>query len=531
MMKRLISVFFGGRFTKLSLLVYVSLNLLAGFMVINANGRLADLFHSHLMTLSTEGFLVPLLITVGLFIVIFLIGLLGEYILNGFRWKGEERLKRYCIEKLMSVECKYYNDKQPAGMWSELNISTQQSANLFSGVVATVSVTIMMLFYGSVLFMVDFYAGLFTVAVTPVYMLLSLGLGRKFEQLQMGVMSHHRDMGATVIESLSGIPNIKAKNAYGFFVNRVLAVQAKITRGMRKISVLNYYLFNVMNVTNIIAPLLILVAATRFSTDLRLDVSNVLILYINIPLFMARFSGIYGQYMQYRSSKPGLKIILALQAVPDEKSGDIKITNFESLETKNTVVRFGENRTITLPDLVIKKGEKVMLSGESGVGKSTLFNIVLGFVRDYEGDVFINGINLRSVDLHSLRKVIGIAFQSAQILTLPLRENIMLDLPKPEDEIQSVIKTTHLESLSEKNKDIPLHNQTLSGGEKSRITLAQALIREPDMLMIDESFSNVDETMEAQIIERIFEKYPDKTFLCISHRMVSKKYFNRTITF
>jgi len=191
-------------------------------------------------------------------------------------------------------------------------------------------------------------------------------------------------------------------------------------------------------------------------------------------------------------------------------------------------VSFDNGHSINVPDFSVKKGEKIMFFGESGIGKSTIFNVIMGLYPDYQGDVIINGVNLRDIDLASLRDVFGITFQAINVLTLTLKENILLGADGNVDEL---IKLAGLQNQSDIKTDEILNDKVLSGGEKSRLGLAQTLVRNPDIILIDETFSNVDEAMEAQIISALFEKYPEKTVVCISHRSASQNYFDKVINF
>jgi ABC-type bacteriocin/lantibiotic exporter with double-glycine peptidase domain len=175
--------------------------------------------------------------------------------------------------------------------------------------------------------------------------------------------------------------------------------------------------------------------------------------------------------------------------------------------------------------------EKVMLFGESGIGKSTIFNIIMGLILEYEGDVLINRINLREISIASVRRIFGIAFQHTNALTLGMRENILLGADKTDSEFNSLVKLAALESQYDTKGDEILNNKVLSGGEKSRIGLAQMLVSKPQIMLIDESFSSVDEKLESQIISSLFKENPDRAVICISHRNSSRPFFDRVVEF
>lgn len=155
---------------------------------------------------------------------------------------------------------------------------------------------------------------------------------------------------------------------------------------------------------------------------------------------------------------------------------------------------------------------------------------MLGLRKDYTGSIKINDYELSEINIESLRKIIGISFQGHGVFSLNLEENINLGNKELLD-INKIIEIVQLEKLAEDKKDTILNINSLSGGEQSRISIAQNLIRNPQVILIDESLSSVDEIMEAQIIKNIMDNFIDKTVVCISHRKSTQKYFDKVLRF
>ena len=530
-MRKLLRIFLSGSFPKMSTIFIILLNLASGFLVISANRHLAVLFNDYFMINNLFGVALPLLITLGLFISVFLLGILGTYIHQSLQWGGEARLKSYLVNKLLRTETKYFYDKQPADIWSNINNVTQQVSYFIGILISIFSSIITLVFHGVVIFNVDIYAGLLSLLMLPLFIILSQFIGKSLMPLQHEIMSQHRELSVVSQEAIKGVSNVKAKNAYDFFIARIMKAQAIITKNMVKINTTGRYKQSIVSLIGILSPIVILFGAMQISDNLLADTSNVLILYINIPIFMGYASVVFSSITEYKRNLPAITELKNLADLPQENSGSIEIDYFDSLSTKNVQVSFGNSKIVKIPDITISKGEKVMFFGESGVGKSSLFNILMGFNQDYSGEIMINGIELRQIDLKSIRKCFGISFQNLDVLTLTLADNILLGLSKEDKVLEDVIETTNLNLLLNDKNDEILRDQTLSGGERSRIGLAGSLIRNTDVLLIDETFSSVDEEMEAYILKKMNEKYSDKTIICISHRMTSAKYFDRTIDF
>jgi len=529
-MKNLLRVFFAGKLAKVNVFGIVCISLASGFLMIEANRHLAMLFDEHIAAGSDNRALTAVFLTVFMFVAVFTMRLISEYMRQRLWWSGEGKFKSYFVNKLLRSEAKYFYDKQPPDIWASINLPTQEVARFFAGLASILVSSILMIFYGIVVFSIDFYAGLFSCLTIPIYLLLARTMGNKLTKMQGETMDMHRSLGVVSQEAIAGVLNIKAKNAYNFFVNRIMKVQYGITKNMRKINVLMQYTSSVSGIINIIAPIFILFGALQFSDDLNLNIGIVLVLYINIPLFISAFGSVFSGILSYRGSLPAINKLKELDSIPNEQNGDTKILSFESLATKNVKIRFGETKTVSIPDFKITKGERVMLLGESGVGKSSLYGVVMGFNPDYEGEITINDIDLKLIDKESLRNIFGIVFQHTPIPTLPLKESILLGIHKSDDEVLNVLNETNLMSISKDRNNEIIRDQTLSGGERSRIALAQSIVRDSEVLLMDETFSNVDESMETQIIKSILTDR-QKTFICISHRTTNIDSFDRAIQF
>ncbi len=180
-----------------------------------------------------------------------------------------------------------------------------------------------------------------------------------------------------------------------------------------------------------------------------------------------------------------------------------------------------------MPDFNINPGDKLVISGESGMGKSTFFNCLTGIYGDFNSSIRINGSDIKTYDLYALRKKILLVNQENGVFTGTLRDNLTMGLSLPEKELQAVIERLKLGELNEREA---ITADKLSGGEKARINLAQALLRKPAILLIDETLSSVDEGFERETVKRLISEYPELTVLYITHRLSVQALFDRVIT-
>jgi len=174
-------------------------------------------------------------------------------------------------------------------------------------------------------------------------------------------------------------------------------------------------------------------------------------------------------------------------------------------------------------NLSIKEKNKVFLNGKSGCGKSSICKMLYKYERVNKGNIFINEININNIDLGTIRKNILYVSQNEKLLTGSIKENILLGRDISLTKLNKVCSLCAVdEILSNKNYSyetlIEPSSKNLSGGEKQRIILARALLKNANILIFDEALSEVDEMTERLIINNILEYFKDKTIIYISHK-------------
>jgi len=522
---------FEGIKAKLTLICYIALTLGVGFLLLYANNRLEMVLSDYLLIWNFDGFAIRVFTVAGLFTLVFGMNVFGAYILTNFQYTALSQLLKYYLSLLLRAKNSYFNNRPAADLFIRLFESSDGVSFFASSVLRIVSNSIIFIFYGIIIFRLNLYAGLFALLVTPLYFLATMKAGNKLTDLLHDRLAYTADLSTVTQEAIENVANVKVKGAFSFFTERAGSVLYKIKRVMVKSETLVNYMLEITTLVRIIAPLLIIFATMIFSPDFSGDADVILMLYINIPLFLSTFSSIHKWYIEYKAMKPFFSQLREFDDVELENEAGVELTTFESLKAEGVKVTFDNGSVVSVPDFEVLKSEKVMLFGESGVGKSTLFNILMGLNTDFDGDVFINGINLREVSLASLRNMFGITFQHTNALTLDLRNNILLGAEVADEKLERLIQLTALESQHDEKGSAVLNNKVLSGGEKSRLGLSQTLVKNFEIMLIDEAFSNMDEALEAKIITDLFREYPDRAVICISHRNASRPFFDRIVEF
>ena len=184
-----------------------------------------------------------------------------------------------------------------------------------------------------------------------------------------------------------------------------------------------------------------------------------------------------------------------------------------------------EHNVLNHLNLHVKAGETIALVGESGAGKSTILNLVIGFHQAESGKVLIDGKDLSKIDLRTYRKHLAVVPQTSILFSGTIRDNITYGCENvSEEELQNVIKAANLSDLIAslpKGLDTMVgeHGGKLSGGQRQRISIARALIRDPKVIVLDEATSALDSISEKLIQQALNNLTEGRTTFIVAHRL------------
>lgn len=176
-------------------------------------------------------------------------------------------------------------------------------------------------------------------------------------------------------------------------------------------------------------------------------------------------------------------------------------------------------------NLVVEPGETIALVGESGAGKSTILNLVIGFNFATDGQVLVDGEDMSKIDLRSYRKHLAVVPQTSILFSGTIRDNITYGMEDvDEDTLKEVIKAANLSDLIDSLPDgidtvVGEHGGKLSGGQRQRISIARALIRHPKVIVLDEATSALDSISEKLIQEALGNLTKGRTTFIVAHRL------------
>ena len=180
-------------------------------------------------------------------------------------------------------------------------------------------------------------------------------------------------------------------------------------------------------------------------------------------------------------------------------------------------------------NLHVDKGETIALVGESGAGKSTILNLVIGFNQVNSGEVLIDGHNMKDIDLRSYRKHLAVVPQTSILFSGTIRDNITYGVDNVDEAtLDEIVKAANLTDLFFSLPDgldtmVGEHGGKLSGGQRQRISIARALIRNPKVIVLDEATSALDSISEKLIQEALNNLTKDRTTFIVAHRLSTIK--------
>jgi len=255
-------------------------------------------------------------------------------------------------------------------------------------------------------------------------------------------------------------------------------------------------------------------ALIAFSTYLGMAVGPVQSL-LGLYVAIQRMTVSLGRVMELRGEEP--TVLTPVEPKPMPTSGELR---FDDVHFSHP----GRPSTLSGIDARIPYGLKVALSGGSGVGKSTLIDLLQRHHDPQSGRVLLGEVDLRELDLFQLRRRIAVVSQDIVLFRGSLADNLAYAVPDASREaIAEVARLAQLDSLIAslpEGLDSPLgeRGQQLSGGQKQRIAIARALLQDPLILVLDEATSAVDEATEREVIEAIDRLFAGRTRILISHR-------------
>jgi subfamily B ATP-binding cassette protein MsbA len=469
---------------------------------------------------------------------------LSMYFLNPIRNRILNDMRSSMYAKILQLPIGYFSEQRKGDIMSKLsNDLGDVEGSTVSVLESMFREPITILLFFTYMVILSPQLTVFLVIFLPVAGFILGRIGRSLKKENKNVLQQFGKLFSTIEETLGGIRIIKAFNA-----------EKKIQRKFEQENEAMYHMKNKANRRRDLAsPVSEALGVTAVLCILwyggRLVLSGDPSFTLNAGDFLA-YIAIFTQLIQplkslssasYNIQKGAASIErienlinenVGIKELPDAK--ELK-TFSDSIELKNVGFSYEDTVILKNINLTIKKGKTIALVGSSGAGKSTLADLIPRFIDAGEGEVLIDGINIKNYTLHSIRNQMGIVTQEAILFNDTIANNIALAKDNAaKDEIVNAATIANAANFIELKDDgyetnIGDRGMKLSGGERQRMTIARAVLKNPPILILDEATSALDTESERLVQDAINNLMNNRTSIVIAHRLSTIRHADEII--
>ncbi|MBU4190742.1 MAG: type I secretion system permease/ATPase [Pseudodesulfovibrio sp.] len=398
-----------------------------------------------------------------------------------------------------------------------------------SSLVALIDMPFLLLFIGVVHYIGGPLAWPIFVAV-PVVILFGLFLQMPFQHI---IESHYKEStqkNALLFEIVQGLETIKTSMAEGRMQARwenVVGMSA-LSNSRAKIMANLSVTFSVF-ITQMVSVAIIIIGVYLIAEG-ELTVGGLIACNILAGRAMAPLSAVAGLLSRFQQSRMALGALDMLMEMPSERPEDKETFHYGAIEPSMVLdnVSFSypgtDKAVLSEVTLRLKPGDKVGIVGRTGAGKSTVGKLCVGLYQPVAGSVKVGDIDLRQMDVADLRRKVGYVSQDSLLFYGTLRDNIAFGLPEADD--QSIKFAAEIAGVNDFVRDHPAgygmmvgeRGSSLSGGQRQAVCIARAILPDPEILIMDEPSSNMDNQSEYRFKAMLESYIKDKTLIVITHR-------------
>ena len=442
------------------------------------------------------------------------------------------------FKKIILLPYSYYHSRTTGEMISRLN-DLIYVKNFIHQLILTVCLDgIILIASGMILILMNVKMFLFMVMIILIYFAIFLVFRPWLEKYTKLNQQNNATIQSFLTETISGIETIKNMNIESTINERMETLYLKSLND-------NFFYQNINTMESFLKELITTIGTLLFQfigiyfvMNQKLTLGYLMSLTALANCFLEPIINFIQLNKEYFYSKNSLKRINHLFEVKEENLytktnfvADGKIS-FQSLS-------FSYNQEKNILESItfdILKGNKVIILGDSGSGKSTILKLLLKYYEISRNMIYLNGIDLNDYSISDVRNSIGLMSQNEILYTDTILNNITLYQEIDSNKWLDICKITYVDDFV---KNFFLGYQTkleenglnLSGGQRQRLLLARLLLQEKKIILIDEGLNAVDVNLERKILKNIFSKYPDKTIIVVSHRRENLDLFDQTLYF
>ena len=480
------------------------------------------------------------LLVIGLFLAFMTFLKTGAYFLSSatiipIRTGVVRDIRNQLYRKITSLPLGFFSEERKGDIIARMSGDVQEvESSIMSSLDMLFKNPILIVFYFSTLLFISWQLTLFTLVIVPVMGWFMGFVGRKLKAKSIKAQAMWSDTMSLVEETLGGLRIVKAFCAEEKMNRRFDSINSSYREQVRRVNT-RQQLAHPMS--EFLGTLLIVIVLWFGGTLVlnNMTLSGPMFIYYLVMLYsiinpLKEFSKASYNIPKGLASMERVDKILKAENTIKEKPEPVRIASFgHSIEFRNVSFRYGEKWVLRDINLKIEKGKTVALVGQSGSGKSTLVDLIPRYYDTQEGQVLIDGTDVRDLCIHDLRMLIGNVNQEAILFNDSFYNNIAFGVENttPEDvERAARIANAHdFIMASEQGYDTNIGDRggRLSGGQRQRVSIARAILKNPPILILDEATSALDTESERLVQDALEKLMKTRTTVAIAHRLSTIK--------
>ena len=451
-------------------------------------------------------------------------------------------IRNQLYQKITSLSLGFFSEERKGDIIARMSGDVQEvESSIMSSLDMLFKNPVLILFYFCTLVFISWQLTLFTILFVPPFGWFMGLVGRKLKAQSISAQSLWSDTMSIVEETLGGLRIIKAFCAEDKMNMRFNQVNSEYRDNVKRVNIRQQMAHPMSEFLGTILIVIVLWFGGILVLDYgRIDGPTIifyLVMLYSIINPLKEFSRASYNIPKGLASMERIDKILKAEIEIKDKENPEHIASFEhQIEFRHVSFAYTDNKTDELIyvlkdiNLIIPKGKTVALVGQSGSGKSTMVDLIPRYYDVQEGEVLIDGINVKDLAVHDLRQLIGNVNQEAILFNASFKDNIRFGKTDATDEeIANAAKIANAYECitkSEKGFDTNIGDRggRLSGGQRQRISIARAILKNPPILILDEATSALDTESERLVQDALEKLMKTRTTVAVAHRLSTIKH-------
>ena len=480
------------------------------------------------------------LLVIGLFLAFMTFLKTGAYFLSSatiipIRTGVVRDIRNQLYRKITSLPLGFFSEERKGDIIARMSGDVQEvESSIMSSLDMLFKNPILIIFYFATLLLISWQLTLFTLVIVPIMGWFMGFVGRKLKAKSIKAQSMWSDTMSLVEETLGGLRIVKAFCAEEKMNRRFDAINTSYREQVRRVNTRQQLAHPMSEFLGTVLIVIVLWFGGMLVLN-NMTLSGPMFIYYLVMLYsiinpLKEFSKASYNIPKGLASMERVDKILKAENPIKEKADPVRIASFEhSIEFRNVSFRYGEKWVLRDINLKIEKGKTVALVGQSGSGKSTLVDLIPRYYDTQEGQVLIDGVDVRDLCIHDLRMLIGNVNQEAILFNDSFYNNISFGVESTtQEQVERAARIANAHDFimaSEQGYDTNIGDRggRLSGGQRQRVSIARAILKNPPILILDEATSALDTESERLVQDALEKLMKTRTTVAIAHRLSTIK--------